>query len=54
MTVNRNPEQYGGDSAEEDLETLNGLLDWWIEAPYDHYGEWISETYDALEKSGRT
>ena len=54
VTVNRNPEQYGGDSVEEDLETLNGLLDWWTEAPYDHYGEWISETYDALEKSGRT
>ncbi|MBQ7604711.1 MAG: GNAT family N-acetyltransferase [Clostridia bacterium] len=53
VTVNRDPEQYGGDSVEEDLESLNSLLDWWTESPYDHYGEWISETADALKKTGK-
>ena len=26
---------------------------WWTQTPYDHYNEWISETYDALEKAGK-
>ena len=51
VTVNRDPEQYGCSSIEEDTEILNRLLDWWTEAPYDHYDEWLSETVDALEKS---
>ena len=29
------------------------LLDWWTKTPYDHYNEWLSETYDALKKAGR-
>jgi 8-oxo-dGTP diphosphatase len=52
VTVNRDPEQYGSKSAEEDRESLNKLLNWRAQTPYDHYGEWISETYDALNKTG--
>ena len=52
VTVNRDPEQYGSKSAEKDRESLNKLLNWWAQTPYDHYGEWISETYDALNKTG--
>ena len=48
VTVNRDPEQYGCTSIEEDLQSLNKLLDWWAETPYDHYHEWLSETYDML------
>jgi len=33
--------------------TLNKLLDRWTETPYDSYGEWMSETYDALKKAGK-
>lgn len=51
MTVNRDPKQYGGNCIEEDIESLNKLLDWWIATPYDHYNEWLSETYDALKKT---
>ncbi len=50
VTVNRNPEQYACTVIEEDTERLNGLLDWWTKVPYDHYDEWLSETYDALKK----
>ena len=53
VTVNRDPEQYGCASIEEDAATLNKLLDWWTRTPYDHYHAWLSETYDALEKSGK-
>lgn len=53
VTVNRDPEQYSGTSAEEDTELLNKLLDRWTQEPYDHYSEWLSETYDALKKTGR-
>ena len=51
VTVNRDPEQYESAGAEEDLASLNKLLDWWAETPYDHYHEWLSETRDALERS---
>ena len=53
VTVNRNPEQYKCTSIEEDIESLNKLLDWWIQAPYDYYHEWLSETLDALKKAGK-
>ncbi|MBQ6356101.1 MAG: hypothetical protein IJI52_03275 [Solobacterium sp.] len=53
VTVNRDPEQYRSSSIEADIETLNKLLNWWIRAPYDHYGEWLSETYDVLQKAGK-
>ena len=53
VTVNRDPEQYLCTDIEEDIKTLNNLLDWWIRAPYDHYGERISETHDALKKKGK-
>ena len=49
VTVNRDPEQYKCTSIEEDIETLNKLLDWWSKLPYDHYNEWLSETYDTLK-----
>ena len=52
VTVNRDPEQYGCTDAEEDRESLNRLLDWWTRTPYDHYNEWLSETLDALKRSG--
>ena len=51
VTVNRDPKQYGGNCIEEDIESLNKLLDWWIATPYDHYNEWLLETYDALKKT---
>ena len=53
VTVNRDPQQYKSSGIEEDMETLNRLLDWWTEVPYDHYNEWLSETYDTLKKSGK-
>ena len=53
VTVNRDPQQYTCTSIEEDIKSLNGLLDWWTKAPYDYYNEWLSETLNALEKSGR-
>ena len=37
----------------EDIENLNNLLDWWTQDPYDHYNEWLSETYDTLKKAGK-
>ncbi|MCR5066460.1 MAG: hypothetical protein K6A14_00170 [Erysipelotrichaceae bacterium] len=40
-------------SAEEDIESLNRLLDWWTMNPYDRYGEWLSETSGALNKKNR-
>ena len=52
VTVNRDPEQYKCTSIKEDIESLNKLLNWWTEPPYDHYNEWLSETYDALKKAG--
>ena len=53
VTVNRDPEQYGCTDVNEDAESLNRLLDWWTRAPYDHYGEWISETADAIGKKDK-
>ena len=53
VTVNRDPQQYKSAGIEEDIESLNTLLDWWTRTPYDHYHEWLSETYDALEKAGK-
>ena len=53
MTVNRDPEQYESAGVEADVESLNKLLDWWAETPYDHYNEWLSETYDAIKKADK-
>ena len=53
VTVNRDPEQYGCTSIEEDIKKLNKLFNWWVKVPYDHYGEWLSETYDDLKKAGK-
>ena len=50
VTVNRDPEQYKFTSIEEDIKSLNKLLNWWAKTPYDHYNEWLSETYDSLKK----
>ncbi|MBO6061799.1 MAG: hypothetical protein J6P98_06785 [Clostridia bacterium] len=50
VTVNRDPEQYGGTDIEEDAASLNGLLDMWSQTPYDHYNEWLSEVYGAIQK----
>ncbi len=50
VTVNRDPEQYACTSTKEDIESLNKLLDWWTQSPYDHYNEWLAETNGALEK----
>ena len=53
VIVNRDPEQYACTSIEEDIESLNKLLDWWTQTPYDHYNEWLSETIDTLKKSDK-
>ena len=53
VTVNRDPEQYRSFGIEEDRKSLNNLLNWWTQSPYDHYNEWLSETYDALKKAGK-
>ncbi len=53
VIVNRNPDQYTCTSIEEDIENLNKLLSWWTKTPYDYYNEWISETYDTLQKAGK-
>jgi len=50
VTVNRDPEQYTCISVDEDRDSLNKLLNWWSEAPYDAYHEWLSETVDSLKK----
>ena len=52
VSVNRDSGQYACTSIEEDTGALNRLLDWWTRTPYDHYGEWLSETCEALEKAG--
>ena len=49
VTVNRDKDQYGCTSIEADAKSLNKLLDWWTETPYDHYTEWLSETAEALK-----
>lgn len=51
VTVNRDPEQYTCESAAEDAERLNKLLNWWTQSDYDYYHEWLSETADALKKT---
>ncbi len=53
VEVNRDPDQYTRTSIEQDIESLNKLLDWWSRAPYDHYNEWLSELYDTLKKAGK-
>ena len=53
VTVNRNPEQYRSFGVEDDIESLNRLLNRWTRPPYDHYDAWLSETHDALKKAGR-
>ena len=51
VTVNRDPEQYSCTSVKEDRKTLNKLLDWWTQTPYDYDQAWLSETYDALKRA---
>jgi hypothetical protein len=53
VTVNRDPEQYRSFGIEEDRKSLNNLLNWWTQSPYDHYNEWLSETHDSLKKAGK-
>ena len=53
VTVNRDPEQYRCTSIEEDVRSLNMLLDYWTRTPYDHYNEWLSETYGTLKKADK-
>ena len=53
VTVNRDPEQYRCTRIEEDIESLNKLLDQWTRPRYDYYSEFLSETYDALQKRCR-
>ena len=51
VAVNRDPEQYKCTSVEEDIESLNKLLDQWTRGSYDYYNQWLSETYAALTKA---
>ncbi len=53
VTVNRDAKQYGCTSVDEDIRALNKLLDWWTHIPYNHYGQHLSEVYDALEKTDK-
>ena len=53
VTVNRDPEQYTCKSIEEDYVTLNKLLNWWTDTPYDYCHEWLSETLDSLKRAGK-
>ncbi|MBQ8707130.1 MAG: NADAR family protein [Succinivibrionaceae bacterium] len=53
-TVNRDPDQRKSAGADEDMQSLNKLLNWWSAAPYDHYHQWLSETHDILAKAGTT
>ncbi len=52
VTINRDPDQCGKCSIEEDIECINDLLNWWVRPHYDFYSEWISETYEGLKKAG--
>ena len=54
VKVNRDPEQYKCTDIEKDRITLNQLLDDWTKDPYDHYGQWLNEIFDALNKEDRT
>ncbi len=50
VNVNSCPEQYERGSDDEETKTLNRLLDRWTEKPYDHYGEWLEETLETVQK----
>ena len=50
VTANRNSEQYKCTDVNEDIESLNHLLDWWTHPQYDYYHEWLSETVNSLMK----
>ena len=52
VLVNRDPEQYGCTSAEQDFQQLHTLLNWWAQSNYDYYGQWLSETVNSLKKQG--
>ena len=52
VTVNRNSDQCGSCSIQEDIEFINDLLNWWGQPHYDYYNEWLSETYTGLKKAG--
>ncbi len=51
VTVNRDPQQYTCTDIGEDKEKFCDLLSWWTDLPYDHYGAWLCETAEALEKA---
>ena len=53
VTVNRCDEQCTCKSADEDIATLNSLLDWWCQPEYDYYNEWLQETAAAISKSAK-
>ena len=53
VIVNRDPKQYGCTNVEEDIETLNSMLDWWTQPQYDYYHQWLDETVAHLKKSGQ-
>ena len=50
VTVNRFPMQYGCTDIKRDEQSLNSLLNWWVQGPYDYYGEFVEETAEALRK----
>lgn len=52
VIVNRDSNQVGIRTIEEDIESINELLNWWVNPQYDYYNEWISETYNGLKKAG--
>ncbi len=48
VTVNRNKELYKSDDIHNDMRILSSILRWRSDDPYDHYGEWLQETAQAL------
>ncbi len=52
VTVNRSPDEYNCTNADEDKAQLNSLFDWWAQADYNYYGQWLSETVANMKKAG--
>lgn len=46
--------QHRSRGVEDDRNLLNGLLDWWVQPKYDYYHEWLSESFEAIQKPQHT
>lgn len=52
VTVNQEPDQFTCTDIAEIEKMLNDLLNWWSQASYDFYHEWLSETVESMKKAG--